>query len=64
MRTQDPIPYESPRYRSYADLNHDGVISGQAELLPLFLAAARDYTQPLFVYGPPRIVRFGIELLF
>ena len=59
-----PIPYESNRYRRSADLNGDGVIAGTGELMPLFIAAARDYTQPLFVYGPPRLVRFGIEVLF
>lgn len=59
-----PIPYESNRYRRAADLNGDGVITGQGELMPLYLAAARDYTQPLFVYGPPRLIRFGIEVLF
>ena len=53
-----------PRYRSYADLNGDGMIAGQAELMPLFLAAARDFAQPLFSYGPPRIARIGVELLF
>ena len=58
------IPYESPRYRGWADTNHDGYISGQAELLPLFVAAARDYYQPLFDYGPPRLVRLGVEFIF
>jgi hypothetical protein len=60
----NPIPYESSRYRRDADLNGDGRIAGQSELYPLFVAAARDYTQPLFVYGPPRIVRFGLEVFF
>ena len=60
----NPIPYESPRYRRAADLNGDGVISGQTELMPLYLAAARDFTWPLFIYGPPRLVRFGLEVLF
>jgi outer membrane receptor protein involved in Fe transport len=60
----EPIPYESPRYRRFADLNADGVISGATELMPLYLAAARDFTSPLFVYGPPRIVRFGLEIVF
>jgi hypothetical protein len=60
----EAIPYESPRYRGWADANLDGVLSGQAELLPLYVAAARDYYQPLFAYGPPRLVRFGVELLF
>jgi len=60
----EAIPYESPRYRAWADLNHDGYISGQAELMPLYLAAARDFTQPIFEYGPPRLFRIGIELEF
>lgn len=59
-----PIPYESSRYRRFADLDDNGVISGPGELLPLFEAAARDFTQPLFVYGPPRQVRFGMEVTF
>jgi outer membrane receptor protein involved in Fe transport len=60
----EPIPYESPRYRADADLNGDGLVAGQEELLPLYQAAARDYTQPIFAYGPPRIARIGFELLF
>lgn len=60
----EAIPYESPRYRSWADLNHDGLISGPAELMPLYLEAARDYTNPLFAFAPPRLVRLGIEMRF
>ncbi|HEX4601681.1 MAG TPA: TonB-dependent receptor [Gemmatimonadales bacterium] len=60
----EPIPYESPRYRAWADLNHNGYVDGPAELMPLYLAAARDFTQPLFAYGPPRLVRLGMELVF
>jgi hypothetical protein len=30
--------------------------------MPLYLAAARDFAQPLFVYGAPRVMRLGIEL--
>lgn len=60
----EPIPYESPRYRAFADVNNDGLIQGQAELYPLFLAAARDFAQPLFSFGPPRMFRLGFELLF
>ncbi len=60
----EPIPYESPRYRGWADLDHDGYVDGPAELMPLYVAAARDFTQPLFAYGPPRLVRLGVELLF
>ncbi|MEO8227622.1 MAG: TonB-dependent receptor, partial [Gemmatimonadota bacterium] len=60
----EAIPYESPRYRSYADLNGDGIIQGRSELYPLYEAAARDYTQPLFAYGAPRLARLGFEFLF
>lgn len=60
----DPIPFESRRYRAWADTDGDGLISGQAELLPLYLQAARDYTQPLFAYGTPRLVRLGVEVRF
>jgi outer membrane receptor protein involved in Fe transport len=60
----EAIPYESERYRDFADLNHDGKIAGEEELLPLYKEAARDYTQPLFAYGAPRLVRLGVELVF
>ncbi|HEY4100026.1 MAG TPA: TonB-dependent receptor [Gemmatimonadales bacterium] len=64
LANPNPIPYESPRYRAWADKNGDGLLSGQSELLPLYTRAATDFTFPLFVYGPPRLVRFGVELLF
>jgi hypothetical protein len=64
MEHPEPIPFESPRYRPEADLDGNGLIEGQDELMPLFEAAARDFTQPLFVYGPPRLVRLGVEILF
>jgi hypothetical protein len=60
----EAIPYESPRYRPWADLDGNGVIEGQGELLPLFRAAAQDYGQPLFAFGPPRMIRIGVEWLF
>ena len=60
----EAIPYESPRYRRAADLNGDGFLAGHDELFPLYLAAARDFSQPLFAYGPPRLVRLGLEFLF
>ena len=47
-----------------ADLDGNGLIEGRGELYPLFLAAARDYSQPLFSYGAPRLFRLGVELLF
>jgi hypothetical protein len=60
----EEIPFESGRYRAYADTNGDGYIAGREELFPLYLAAARDFTQPLFAYGPPRLMRIGVEFLF
>jgi outer membrane receptor protein involved in Fe transport len=60
----EPIPYESTRYRRTGDLDGNGLIEGQNELLPLYLAAARDLTTPVFAYGPPRLVRLGVEFLF
>jgi hypothetical protein len=58
------IPYESPRYRPSADLDGNGVIAGRNELMPLFTAAARDVTQPVFYYGETRLVRLGVEVIF
>ena len=60
----ESIPYESTRYRSWADLDHNGYLEGQGELLPLYLAAARDAAQPLFYFGQPRLFRLGVELSF
>ena len=58
------IPYESPRYRSAADIDGNGRIEGRNELYPLFLSAARDVSQPVFFFGPPRLVRLGAEVIF
>ncbi|HET9039065.1 MAG TPA: TonB-dependent receptor, partial [Gemmatimonadales bacterium] len=60
----ETIPYESSRYRRSADLDGDGYVAGREELFPLYVAAARDISQPLFAYGPPRLMRLGVELLF
>lgn len=60
----EEIPYESPHYRASADTDSNGYIEGRDELFPLYLAAAQDFTQPLFAYGPPRLVRLGVEFLF
>ena len=59
-----PIPYESERYRPWADTNQDGYVAGEEELMPLYLMAARDFTQPLFAFGEPRLVRVGVEIRF
>ncbi len=58
------IPFESARYRPEADLNGDGFVAGREELFPMYLDAANDYAQPIFAYGPPRLARLGVELLF
>ena len=60
----EEIPFESARYRAYGDTDGDGYIAGREELFPLYQAAARDFAQPLFAYGPPRLVRLGVEFLF
>jgi hypothetical protein len=60
----EPIQYESPRYRKAGDLDSNGLIEGYDELFPLYLAAARDLTTPIFAHGPPRLVRLGVEFLF
>jgi hypothetical protein len=56
------IPYESPAYRPDADLDGNHLLEGADELLPLYRRAARDFLQPLFAYGPPRLVRLGVQL--
>jgi hypothetical protein len=56
-----PIPYESSAYRPDADLDRNGLIEG-SELTPLFRRAARDFLQPLFAYGPPRLIRLGLRI--
>lgn len=60
----EPIPFESPRYRRAGDLNGNGMIEGREELLPLYMAAARDVTTPIFAYGAPRLFRLGVEFIF
>jgi hypothetical protein len=60
----EEIPYESASYRPEADLDGNGYVEGREELFPMYLAAARDFTQPLFAYGPPRLLRLGVEFLF
>ncbi len=58
------IAYESPRYRPHADLNGDGLIAGEGELLPMYRRAAQDFLQPIFAYGAPRLLRLGVEVAF
>ena len=60
----NPIPYESPYYHSSEDLNHNNMIDGAAELMPLYQAAALDFGAPLAAYGPARQIRLGLELSF
>ncbi|MGH7499316.1 MAG: TonB-dependent receptor [Gemmatimonadales bacterium] len=60
----EPIPYESARYRRAADTDGNGLVEGRAELFPMYVAAARDVTTPIFAYGTPRLVRLGVEFIF
>jgi outer membrane receptor protein involved in Fe transport len=60
----EAIPYESARYRASADVDGNGFIEGRGELFPLYVSAARDYLQPVFAYGSPRLARLGFEFLF
>jgi outer membrane receptor protein involved in Fe transport len=60
----EPIPFESPRYRRAADIDGNGLVEGRDELFPMYAAAARDITTPIFAYGTPRLVRLGVEFLF
>ena len=60
----EAIPYESARYRDSADLDGNGFVEGRSELFPMYLAAAKDYLQPVFAYGTPRLARLGFEFLF
>lgn len=59
----EAIPYESPRYRGWADTDANGLIENQ-ELQRLYQRAAQDFFQPLFAFGPPRLVRIGFEIIF
>ncbi len=38
--------------------------AAHAELMPLFSPPRRDFTQPVFAYGPPRLIRLGVEFEF
>ena len=60
----EEIPYESPGTGPMPISTGTATSRGREELFPLYLAAARDFTQPLFAYGPPRLVRLGVEILF
>ncbi len=60
----DPIPYESRRYRDFADSDGNGLVAGSSELLPLYQRAARDFLQPLLAFGTPRLFRLGVEVSF
>jgi len=57
-----PVDFAADRISG--DLDGNGLIDGPGELRPLYLQAATDFSQPLFLYGPPRIVRLGFEVLF
>ena len=64
LARSEPVPFESPRYNPIFDLDDNGLIEGATELLPLFTRAARDFLQPIFSYGTPRLAKFGAEIRF
>ncbi len=50
----EPIPYESPRYRAYADLDGNGYVEGRSELFPLYSRrGARLHSADLCVRSAP-----------
>ncbi|HEX6589309.1 MAG TPA: TonB-dependent receptor [Longimicrobiales bacterium] len=58
-----PIPRESPRYTTSADLNEDGYIV-ESEYRTARFAAALDRSDPSLFYGEARQVRLGLEVRF
>lgn len=58
-----PIVRESDRYSSLADLDHDGVINS-AEFDTARFAAALDANDPSILFGEPRQLRLGLEVVF
>lgn len=62
FRLREPAPGQAPHEsscdRRWADLGANG---GPAEPQPLFLAVARDVSQPRFAFGAPRRLRLRVE---
>lgn len=58
-----PIPRESERYAPRVDLNGNGLITS-TEFETARFAAALDASDPSLLFGEPRQLRIGLELLF
>jgi hypothetical protein len=58
-----PIPRESSRYAPLADVDRDGLISA-AEFESARFAAALDSSDPSLLFGEPRQLRVGLEVVF
>lgn len=58
-----PIPRESERYAPLADLNGNGVITA-TEFETARFAAALDASDPSLLFGEPRQLRLGLEVVF
>ncbi len=58
-----PILRESERYAPLADLDRDGVITA-TEFDTARFAAALDANDPSFLFGEPRQLRLGLEVVF
>nr|PZN90528.1 MAG: hypothetical protein DIU52_07800 [bacterium] len=59
----EPIPWESPFYSRYADLDGDRMISAEEYATARF-AAALDRFDPSLFFGEPRQIRVGVEVAF
>ena len=58
-----PIPRESERYAPLADLDGNGRIT-RVEFDTARFAAAMDASDPSLLFGEPRQLRIGLELVF
>ena len=58
-----PIPRESERYAPLADLNGNGIITA-TEFETARFAAALDASDPSLLFGEPRQLRLGLEVVF
>jgi len=59
----EPIPWESPFYSRYADLNGDRMITADEYATARF-AAALDRFDPSLFFAEPRQIRLGVEVAF
>jgi hypothetical protein len=58
-----PIPRESERYAPLTDLDGNGVIAA-SEFDTARFAAALDASDPSLLFGEPRQLRLGLEVVF